>query len=162
MIITMINKDLVEINDSNINSEEIRYLYEKGDKIHIIKLNFEQPEKYANQIIDKFPKTKRFIIEDKNKSVSYWNNFFKEYENSTGVWKKFYVENIPNQDFVRFFKRHNKIFLNMDNLSTEANQLVQSEIYSILFMIEIIQGSKEFMKKNIKILNEWRGNFVIN
>lgn len=161
MILTVMGRDLVEINDENINSDEINTLYKTGEKVHIIKLNFKAPESYANEILDKFPKTKRFIIEDKNKDVSFWNSFFKEYENATGDWKKFYVENISGQDFIKFFKRHNKIFLNLQNLSPIAVSLIETEIYSILTMVEIIQGSQEFLKDNMNILSEWRGNFVV-
>jgi len=142
MILTVLDRDLIELNDDNINSEKINTLHETGEKIHIIKLNFKSPENCAYEALDKFPKTKRFIIEDRNHNVSYWNNFFKEYENQTGLWKKFYVENIPEQDFVQFFKRHNKIFLNLQNLSPAAINLVQLEIRSVLSMIEIIQADK--------------------
>ena len=164
MLITKIGRDLIEINEKTFSSGfSSLQSFKQLDKIHLIKLNLQNPTKsLIFEIFKIYPQTKRFIVEETlNCSINYWNSVFKQYKKETGNWKKFYVENSKNQSILKFLKRHNKILLNLGNLTESALNLVKFELNSILDLVEVIKGPIDFLKNYNEVIMNWTGNYII-
>jgi hypothetical protein len=90
-----------------IDEENYENVYEKN-KIHLIEIAFKEPTlEKIDTVIERFPNTNRFIVYD---NVKFYNNAFKNL-------KKYYVGNKKGDSLISFFRKNNKVLLNMINLS---------------------------------------------
>jgi hypothetical protein len=102
MKLTEIGKDIISVDEKN-------YCEYTSNKIHIIKLDFHEPNYMKLQSVFKnYKKTNRFIIED---NIRTYNSLLKN------VSKKYYVMNTLKNSLISFFKRNNKVVLNVNNLT---------------------------------------------
>ena len=93
MRITNKGTDYIVIDEETINSKELQAI----PRVHLIKLDFEKPtDSKIRKVLDLFPKTNRYVIED---NIKTYNNILK-YTN-----KKYYVENTPGASIITFFKK---------------------------------------------------------
>lgn len=150
MKIAEIDKDYIVINEQNM------YDYKKDEtrKIHLIKLTFKNPTKEKiYQIFDVFFNTKRFIIED---NIKFYNYIFRT------TRRKYYVENKKEDDLITFFKRNNKVLLNINSLTKEnKNYILNTNLTGILKNIEVIFiNINDYEKYKDKFIN-WNGNIIL-
>jgi hypothetical protein len=151
MKLTYPNIDYVAVNEGNVDSEELKSI----PKIHIIKLMFKNVTKEnIDKVINNFPNTRRFVIED---NIKQYNLLLK----NTG--RKFYVENNFDSAFISFFRKNNKVLLNVEKLSAEARFFIFNDdiFLDMLNNIEIIQMNKKDYEKYQYLLNDWNGNVII-
>lgn len=160
MKITKIGSDYVTVNEENMKDEELINI----PRIHLIKFDFDSPTKEKVEgVITLFSKTNRFVV---SRHIRLYNSILK---NTT---KKFYVENRPGQSLISFFRKNNKVLLNVNNLSDNEKRFVLEEdkgtgsfngVFSdILHNIEVIQMRHEVFKIFEDILQNWRGNVIID
>jgi len=151
MKITEVGKDYVILNClKDIEKFKDRI----NDKIHLIELDFKDPtESILKQVINNFPKTRRFIISN---FIKFYNIQFKKY-----LDKKFYVRNLEGDNLLIFFKRNNKILLDLVALTELERMLVFNDLALVLDYIEVINIDKKNFDKHYKILKRWNGNVII-
>jgi len=134
MKLTEIGKDIISVNEEN-------YTENSQNKIHIIKLDFQDPNYVKMQEIFKnYSKTNRFIIDDK---IKIYNSLLKN------VNKKFYVMNTHRDALISFFKKNNKVVLNTHNLNNHEAQFIDNKdiLLDILYNVEVIITNKSFYNK---------------
>jgi hypothetical protein len=150
MFFTNYGYDYIEVDEENFKSFEDR----SDDKIHIIKLDFKFPTiEKLNYIIKKFEKTNRFVIE---RDIKFYNDYFKK------INKKYYIMNRRGDKLISFFKRNNKVLLNINRLYKEEKRFVLD--FAFLDVIRntevIIINNNDF--ENIKfLLRNWNGNVIL-
>lgn len=97
-------------------------------------MGFRSPtEEHIEKVLRKFPNTNRFIIED---NVRFYNSVLRNR-------KKYYIENTPGTGLISFFKKNNKVLLNMSRLSTLDKEFVLANIQDVLRNCEVIRVDKE-------------------
>jgi hypothetical protein len=150
MKITNIGSDLIRIDEDNLYDEKLKSI----QRVHLIKLAFFNPtEDKVKRVINFYPKTNRFIIDS---NIRDYNGILK--------WtnKKYYVENIEGVGFVSFFRKNNKVVLNVNRLSTYERQFVLNSCFEdVLRNTEVICIDKETFNEKEKILELWNGNVII-
>lgn len=152
MKISVIGKDYIKVDESNINDEKLMAI----PKIHIIKLQFKNVnEENIKVVINNFPNTNRFVISD---NIREYNFLLKSYS------KKFYVENIVNTPFISFFRKNNKVLLNLNSLrGFEKEFVLQESIFSdILKNLEIVQINRGDFDILLPLFDVWNGNVIIS
>lgn len=152
MIQSVIGKDYIKIDELNINDEKLITI----QKIHIIKLQFKNvTDSNIRTVIKNFQNTNRFVISD---NIREYNMLLKT------VGKKFYVENIVNTPLISFFRKNNKVLLNMNNLRKyEKEFIMNEEIFTdILKNIEIVQLNKGDFDILSPLFDVWTGNVIIS
>jgi hypothetical protein len=152
MKISVIGKDYIKVDESNINDEKLMAM----PKIHIIKLQFKNVnEENIKTVIKNFPNTNRFVISD---NIREYNFLLKSYS------KKFYVENIVNTSFISFFRKNNKVLLNLNTLrGFEKEFVLQESIFSdILKNLEIVQINRGDFDILLPLFDVWNGNVIIS
>lgn len=151
MRITQIGSDYIVINEENYGSDEFQNI----KRVHLIKFDFAIPTyDLVNQVLHLFPKTNRFVIED---NIREYNSILRNTE------KKYYVMNKKNSNIISFFRKNNKILLNLLNLSKEERDffLMQGIFEDVLSNIEVIAMNKKIYDEKIEILDKWKGNCII-
>lgn len=151
MRITKIGSDYIVVNEGNYSSEE----FQKISRVHLIKFDFAIPTyDLVKQVLYLFPKTNRFVIED---NIREYNSILRNTE------KKYYVMNKKDADIISFFRKNNKILLNMMSLSKEeCNFFLMEGIFEdVLRNIEVIAMSKKIYDEKIEVLDKWKGNCLI-
>ena len=148
MKLTKMGSDYVRIDEDNIEDKNIV-------RIHLIKLEFYNPtEEKVKKVIELFPKTNRFVVED---NIRIYNYILKR------TSKKFYVQNKSGIGFISFFRKNNKVLLDVTRLSEFEKQFVfHSCLSDILKNIEVILLEKEDYEAHMGIFKPWNGNVVIN
>jgi hypothetical protein len=151
MRITRIGSDYIVVNEENYGCDE----YQGIKRVHLIKLDFALPTyDLVNQILHLFPKTNRFVIED---NIREYNSILRNTE------KKYYVMNKKNASIISFFRKNNKILLNLLNMSKEERDffLMEGIFEDVLKNIEVIAMSKKIYDEKMEILDKWKGNCII-
>lgn len=151
MRITKIGSDYIVVNEENYDSNE----YQKIHRVHLIKFDFAMPTfDLVNQVLHLFPKTNRFVIDD---NIREYNSILRNTE------KKYYVMNKKDADIISFFRKNNKVLMNLMNLSKEERDffLMQGIFEDVLKNIEVIAMSKKIYDEKIEILDKWKGNCLI-
>jgi len=148
---TQLGTDYIGVTESNIESEELLSI----PRVHLIKLNFFQPtEEKIYRTLALYPKTNRFVIED---NIRIYNNVLKKTN------KKYYVMNLPGVGFISFFRKNNKVLLNVENLNIFEKQFVLSVcLEDVLKNIEVIQLNKSDFEEYESIFRKWNGNVILN
>lgn len=149
--ITKPGSDIIVITDQDYNKS-----IKTEDKIHLIRLKFEQPTiEKMNWVIDTFYKTHRYIIDSEH--IRFYNGFFKRTN------KKYYVINDESTDgLISFFKKNNKVLLDITALKEFDKLYVLNVAFpDILKNTEVIIISKKDYTEHLEELNMYNGNCVI-
>lgn len=137
-----------------IVDEENQLELKETEKVHLIKLDFEDPTiEKVEKVFDRFPSTNRYIISN---NIRFYNNILK-------ARKKYYVENTKNSGLISFFKRNNKVLLNIDNLIPSEFNFVKSCFDDILKNVEVILISdvKSLEESWAMGIQYWNGNVLV-
>ena len=149
MKLTKMGTDYIRIN------EDTEYdVLLKISRVHIIKLDFFNPtEEKVRTVMELFPKTNRFVVED---NIKIYNYILKR------TSKKFYVQNKPGVGFISFFRKNNKVLLNMTRLYDNEKQFIlHSCLPDILKNIEVILLDQKDYDANMDVFKSWNGNVII-
>lgn len=153
MRITKIGTDYVILNEENLDNDELLRI----PKIHLIKMKFdsENIDECVDEVLNRFPRTKRFIIEN---NVRDYNRILKR------TPKKFYVENNRGDKLISFFRKNNKVILNIERLTDFEIEFVKENINDILFNTEVVYFGDlvplfEYLKPSLDV---WKGNAILN
>ena len=152
MRITRIGSDYIEINEETIKDEKLL----KIPRVHLIKLSFDKPtDSKVKGVLELFPKTNRFVIEN---NIKIYNNILKF------TSKKYYVENTIGQPPITFFKKNNKVLVNFNNLSeTEQIFFYKRVLFEdVLRNTEVIIINQDAYEDNKPSLEKWSGNVIID
>lgn len=151
MRITNLGTDYLCLDESNyLNSK-----YQKIPRIHLIKLEFNSPDKdKINKIIRLFPKTNRFVVDE---NIREYNFLLKD------TSKKYYVMNKKGADIISFLRKNNKILLNFLNMDRETERflLYDKNFVDALRNTEVIAIDRNIFDEKSEILNDWAGNIII-
>jgi hypothetical protein len=149
MRLTRLGSDYVYISEDNID----RFL--DIPRIHLIKMKFFNPtEDKIKKVLKLYPKTRRFVIED---NIRIYNQALKRTN------KKFYVENAGGGGFISFFRKNNKVLLNVTKLSTFERQFALNIcLEDILRNIEVIQLEEGDFEEYKEVFEKWSGNVIIH
>jgi hypothetical protein len=151
MRITSVGSDYIVVSEDNYSSDT----YQRIPRVHLIKLDFAIPTyELVNQVLHLFPKTNRFVIED---NIREYNSILRRTE------KKYYVMNKERADIISFFRKNNKILLNLINLSKEERDffLMEGVFEDLLRNTEVIAVSKKIYDEKMEVLDKWKGNVII-
>lgn len=152
MIVTSVGSDYIELNESNLYDKELQEI----PRVHLIKLSFDDPtERKVKKVLELFPKTNRFVIEN---DIKIYNFILR------GTSKKYYVSNVQNTDMVSFFRKNNKILVNFNyfDLFDYKYYLIDSVFEDLLRNVEVIDISRDIFDEKTEILENWRGNVIIS
>lgn len=148
MKLTIYGKDWFIIDENNLDQ-----LNENGEKIHLIKLNFDYPTTdKVNQVLDKFPSTNRYIIDD---DIKFYNDVLKRI-------KKYYVMNKPGSGLITHFKKNNKVLLNYHNLNNTEQNFVKENLNDVLKNLEVMYLNRDLLEQEwAQELRYWNGNILV-
>lgn len=152
MRITKIGTDYVKMDENNFDKKEFRDI----SKIHIIKMNFKNDIKgNIGNIIKMYPRTKRYIIEN---NIREYNSVLKH------TSKKFYVENKKYDKLISFFRKNNKVVLNIERLTDFEVEFVKLNITDILQNVEVLYvgDMKDLFEDLRSSFEKWNGNVILN
>jgi len=149
MRMTRLGTDYICVSEDNVTE------YISLPRVHIIKMKFFNPtEDKIKKVLYAYPKTRRFVIED---NIRIYNQALKRTN------KKFYVENVNGTGFISFFRKNNKVLLNVTKLSTFEKQFALNIcLEDILRNIEVIQLEEEDFNEYKEIFEKWSGNVIIH
>lgn len=151
MRITNIGTDYIRVDEENYSSNTFQSI----PRVHLIKLDFAIPTfELIKQVLHLFPRTNRFVIED---NIREYNSILRRTE------KKYYVMNKKNSNIISFFRKNNKILLNLMNLSKEERNffLMEGIFDDTLKNTEVIAVSKRIYDEKMEVLDKWKGNCLI-
>lgn len=151
MKMTKLGSDYIAITEDNLRDDNLLSI----SRVHLIKLNFFSPtEEKIKTTLGLYPKTNRYVIED---NIRIYNNVLKRTN------KKYYVMNLSGVGFVSFFRKNNKVLLNIENLSIFEKQFVLSVcLEDVLKNIEVVQLNYEDFVASQEVFEKWNGNVIIN
>jgi hypothetical protein len=149
MRLTRLGSDYVCISEDNVER------FTNIPRIHLIKMKFFNPtEDKIKKVLNLYPKTRRFVIED---NIRIYNQALKRTN------KKFYVENADGVGFISFFRKNNKVLLNITKLSTFERQFALNIcLEDILRNIEVIQLEDGDFEEYKEVFEKWSGNVIIH
>jgi len=150
MRITRIGSDYISIDEDNIKDGKLLEI----PRVHIIELNFFNPTKEKiERVMSLFPKTNRYVVSN---NIRIYNYVFKQ------TSKKYYVMNQPGDGIITFFRKNNKVLMNLMNLSIFERQFVLEVIFEdILKNLEVVMIDKETFDEKKSLLETWNGNVAI-
>jgi len=151
MRITSVGSDYIGVNEGNYDSDK----FQKIPRVHLIKFDFAIPTyELVNQVLQLFPMTNRFVIED---NIREYNSILRRTE------KKYYVMNKKKADIISFFRKNNKILMNLMNLTKEERDffLMEGVFEDLLRNTEVIAISKKIYDEKMEVLDKWKGNVII-
>lgn len=148
MKIAYVGTDYIEVNESNIDE------FVDREKIHLIKLNFNEPTKeLILEVLEKYPNTNRFVISN---NVKIYNDVLKE------TIKKYYIENVETTKIITFFRKNNKILFNFNNVNKKVREfLLDNFLFDILKNVEVIRLDKYSFANKESVLQNWHGNVIL-
>jgi len=152
MRITKVGTDYISLNEDNFADTRFQNI----QRVHLIKLDFQEPTRILiDRVLNLFPKTNRFVIED---NIRDYNSILKR------TSKKYYVMNKVGADIISFFRKNNKILLNFNNLSfEEVNFFLMSGVFEdVLKNTEVIAVSVDMHDAKMEVLDKWKGNVIIS
>lgn len=151
MRITKIGSDYITVNEENLYDDSLTSL----PRVHLIKLEFDNPnEVKVKQVLQAYPVTNRFVIE---KDIRTYNYILRK------TSKKYYVMNTPEDNLISFFRRNNKVLINVMNLNDNERRMVLFDdvFRDVLRNTEVIMIDRETFDEKREILMEWNGNVII-
>lgn len=153
MKITLPGRDIITINENDIDDCNQVFI----NKIHLIRLCFNDPTVDKMEwVIKKFNTTNRYVVDIDN--LRFYNYFLKR----TNL--KYYVINTNDtwRGLVSFYKRNNKVLLDITQLSEFEKQFVLNiNLKDILFNTEVIMIDETDYSNHYDVINSWNGNCII-
>ncbi len=151
-IFTIPGKDVIRITDNDY----INDIPSITDKVHIIRLDFKNPDNTKMEwVISKFYTTNRYIVDNTN--IKYYNYFLKR----TNL-KYYIINNDKWNGLISFYKRNNKVLLDITLLSKpERDFVLKISLLDILQNTEVIIISKDDYQVVKNVIDKWRGNCII-
>jgi len=152
MKITEIGKDIISVDENNINDRELTSI----PKVHIIKLNFFAPTyDKVESVLRLYQKTNRYVIDN---NIKFYNQVLKN------TSKKYYIEFNGKMSLISFFRKNNKVLLNFMYMTVEEVEFALDErtFKDILYNTEVILIDKFIFDKRKHILEDWSGNVIIS
>ena len=149
MKITRLGVDMITLTEIDYENKTTF-----NHKVHLIKLVFTSPnQQKMDWVIKNFPSTRRFVVSD---NVSFYNHCLKQ----TNL--KYYVCNTEPNRIVSFFKRHNKVLLDITCLSeTEKVFVLNVALDDILTCTEVIAVRRIDYIKHVELFNGWSGDLIL-
>jgi len=152
-IFTVPGRDVIKVTDEDFinNTPNI------SSKVHIIKLDFNNPDDTKMEwVMSKFYSTKRFIIDNTN--IKYYNYYLRRTNH------KYYIINNNVWDgLISFYKRNNKVLLDITLLSeSEKSFVLGISLNDILQNTEVITISSDDYQAVKNVIDKWRGNCIIH
>lgn len=150
MRLTRIGSDYITIDENNIEDKELLNI----PRVHLIKFDFSDPtEEKIKKVIELYPKTNRFVIDD---NIRLYNYVLR------GTSKKYYIENKPETDLITFFRKNNKVLLNFGRLREEEYRFVSDFcLLDVLRNTEVVQLDKPLFEEKREHFEKWSGNVII-
>jgi hypothetical protein len=144
-------RDVIRIDDGDYNT------ISKHDfgRVHLIKIDFCDPtNEKMNWLLDMFPKTNRFIVDD---NIRFYNSFLRNTN------KKYYISNRVGDRLITFYKKNNKVLLDTTKLTELERQFVfLVDLEDVLLNTEVMIVTGEKYEENVNIFNGWFGNLIID
>lgn len=150
MRITNFGSDYIRIDEDNIEDELLLSI----PRVHLIKLDFMKPtEMKVLRVLELYPKTNRFVVEDNIKTYNYILR---------GTNKKYYIENAVGSKVITFFKKNNKVLCNFNNLSTGECEFLTNSFDDVLRNTEVVIINQDIFDAKKEQLDRWSGNVIIS
>lgn len=151
-LITVPGKDIIVVNERTM-AEDKTYDY----KVHLVRLSFESPNDDKMQwVVQTFRKTNRYVVDIGH--IRYYNYYLKR----TNF--KYYIINTPStwRGLVTFFKRNNKVLLDLTKLSLFERQFVlQVSLKDVLSNVEVLLMDREDYNEHIETFTQWKGDIIL-
>ncbi len=150
MKLTQIGTDYIVVNEKNLKDEKLISI----PRVHLIEMAFEDPTKEkVDAVFTLYPKTNRFIISD---NIRFYNGILKN------TSKKYYVKNIQGIGLISFFRKNNKVLLDVTVLEeTERKMILGQLLPDVLRNIEVIKLTKNDFELCKSVLETWDGNVIV-
>lgn len=150
MRLTKTGKDYIVIDECNMADPT----YTRISKVHLIKLAFKLPTlEKVNYIFNTFPATNRFVVED---NIKFYNDIIRNTN------KKYYVVNKEGDALISFYKKNNKVLLDVSKLSILEKSFVFSiALDDILSLTEVMIVSEKQYMDNQAVFTKWSGNLIV-
>lgn len=150
MRVTNFGSDYIRIDEDNIEDELLLSI----PRVHLIKLDFMKPtEMKVRRVLELYPKTNRFVVEDNIKTYNYILR-------STN--KKYYIENAVGSKVITFFKKNNKVLCNFNNLSAGECEFLTNDFDDVLRNTEVVIINQDIFDGKKEQLDRWSGNVIIS
>jgi hypothetical protein len=153
MKFTVKDQDYITVDEEIVKDESLL----SRKKIHLIKLALKNPSpEMIDSIVTLFPNTNRFVIPS-SANIRMYNDYFKV------AGRKFYIENVRGTKLVSFFKKNNKVLLNICNLAPHEKIFVLNKevLPDILWNCEVVQMKKSDYEPITDYFNVWNGNLIL-
>jgi hypothetical protein len=151
-LITVPGRDIIVVNEENLLSGD-EYSY----KVHLVRLSFENPtDDKMEWVMQTFRKTNRYVIDTTH--IRYYNYYLKR----TNL--KYYIINTKDswRGLVSFFKRNNKVLLDITQLSLFEKQFVMNvALDDVISNTEVLLMDKEDYTDNLDVFNQWKGDIIL-
>jgi len=150
MKLTVIGQDVIVVNETNLKDEKLINI----PRVHLIEMAFEDPTKEKlDAVFALYPKTNRYIIAD---NIRFYNGILKN------TAKKYYVKNTKGIGLISFFRKNNKVLLDITSLEDNERKLILGPLLSdVLKNIEVIKLSQEDFNSCKAVLETWDGNVIV-
>lgn len=150
MKITLPGQDIIRVTENEIDNN-----VKVDGRIHLIKFQFEEPtEEKIKWVLSTYPETNRFVIDD---NIKIYNDILR-YTN-----KKYYIQNKEGVGFISFFRKNNKCLIDFTRLNNfEHAFCLNVTLQDLLYNVEVVLMEKSDYEEKTEILNNWRGNLIIN
>jgi len=151
-LITIPGKDIIVVNEDSYN-QDVSY----DQKIHLIRLMFDDPtDDKMEWVLQTFRKTNRYVIDITN--IRYYNYYLKR----TNL--KYYIINTVDswRGLVSFFKRNNKVLLDITKLSIFERQFVLNvSLKDVISNTEVLLMDKDDYTDHLDVFNRWKGDIIL-
>jgi hypothetical protein len=152
-LITVPGRDIVVVNEESLTDGK-DYDY----KVHLVRLAFNNPtDDKMLWVMQTFRKTNRYVIDINH--IRYYNYYLKR----TNL--KYYIINTQTawRGLVSFFKRNNKVLLDITQLTMFERQFVLNvALEDVISNAEVLLMSKEDYTDHIDVFNQWKGDIIIH
>lgn len=151
-LITVPGRDIVVVNEESLVDDK-DYNY----KVHLVRLAFRNPtDDKMEWVLQTFRKTNRYVIDTSH--IRYYNYYLKR----TNI--KYYIINTNEtwQGLISFFKRNNKVLLDITQLSVFERQFVLSvALEDVLANTEVLLMDREDYTEHLEVFNQWKGDIIL-
>ena len=151
-LITIAGKDIIVVNEDSFNND-VSYNY----KVHLVRLSFDDPtDEKMEWVLHTFRKTNRYVIDIDH--IRYYNYYLKR----TNL--KYYIINTISawRGLVSFFKRNNKVLLDITKLSLFEKQFVLNvSLDDVISNTEVLLMDKEDYTAHLETFNRWKGDIIL-
>lgn len=151
-LITVPGRDIIVVNEQTLQQgSEFDY------KVHLVRLSFDDPtDDKMEWVLQTFRRTNRYVIDTTH--IRYYNYYLKR----TNL--KYYIINTRAtwRGLVSFFKRNNKVLLDITQLSEFEKQFVLNvNLNDVIYNTEVLLMSKDDYTNHLDVFNQWKGDIII-